>query len=382
VRLVNRQLLLELIRLHQPISRAQLSKATGMVRSNVSSVVDELIADRLVTERMGVPAGRGRVPLFLELNDNGYPLFAVNLRSARTTVALSALSGHVRDSCVIESHRDPRDFVAGLADAMRVLAGRNGIRLKQVRGVGVSVPGLADSAAGEVIALPYFPEYAGYPLAREIEHRTGVSANVENDCNLAAMALLWHGKADGEYLSNFVLVDAGDVGLGAGIALRREVYRGHDRRFAAEFGHMVVKPDGPRCRCGRRGCLELFATDQATWHRHTGSPKFDSEGFEALVEAAEAGDGTAIQAFRETEEYLAVAIGNLTCALNPAVVILSGQITRVPGTVKRIRAQLSETMFAPELRPAPLRSDELFLRGAICLSSEKLFSRPSLAGSG
>jgi N-acetylglucosamine repressor len=382
VRLVNRQLMLELIRLHQPISRAQLSKATGMVRSNVSSVVDELIADRLVTERIGVPNGRGRVPLFLELNDNGYPLFAVNLRSARTTVALSALSGRVRDSCTVESHPNPSELVPSLGDAMRTLAVRNGIHLKHVRGVGVSVPGVANSATGEVVALPFFPEYAGYPLAREIERCTGVSANVENDCNLAAMALLWHEQSGGNYLSNFVLVDAGDVGLGAGIVVGRELYRGHDKRFAAEFGHMVVDPRGPRCGCGRHGCLELFATDQATWQRYTGCSEFDSAGFEALVESADAGEASAIHAFRQTEEYLAIAIGNIMCALNPGVVLLSGQITRVPGSVKRIRAQLSGSMFAPELRSAPLRSDELFLRGAVCLSSERLFSRPSLVSSG
>jgi predicted NBD/HSP70 family sugar kinase len=233
-----------------------------------------------------------------------------------------------------------------------------------------------------VIALPFFPEYAAYPLAREIEHSTGISANVENDCNLGAMALLWHGKSGGEYLSSFVLVDAGDVGLGAGIALNRELYRGHDKRFAAEFGHMVVNPDGPRCRCGRNGCLDLFATDHATWRRYSGKGRFDSAGFEALVESAEHGDASAIQAFRQTEEYLAVAIGNITCALNPGVVILSGQITRIPGSIRRIQDRLSASMFAPEIRPSPLKSDELFLRGAVCLSSEKLFSRPSLVSAG
>jgi predicted NBD/HSP70 family sugar kinase len=205
---------------------------------------------------------------------------------------------------------------------------------------------------------------------------------VENDCNLAAMALLWHGNPGGKYLSNFVLVDAGDVGLGGGIVIGREVYRGHDKRFAAEFGHMVVDPQGPKCRCGRQGCLELYATDQATWARCTGCERFEGAGFLALVEAAEGGDASAIEAFRQTEQYLAVAIGNITCVLNPEAVILSGQITRVPGSVKRIRALLPGSMFAPEIRPAPLPSDELFLRGSVYLASEKLFSRPALVSAG
>ncbi len=371
-------MLLQLIRLRQPISRAQLSVATGMVRSNISSIVDELIADRLVTERSAVPSGRGRVPLLLELNDNGYPLFAVNLRSAHTTVALAGLSGDVRDRLSMESPSDPREFVAVIKEAMRVLAGRNGIRIKQVRNVGVSVPGLADSSGGEVLALPFFPEYSRYPLAREIERATGIATAIENDCNLAAMALLWHGESTVDSLSNFVLVDAGDVGLGAGIMLNRELYRGHNKRFAAELGHMVIDLNGPPCSCGRRGCLELYATDQATWQRFTGATTFDIGEFQALVEAAEAGDAPAIQAFRQTEEYLAIALGNIACSLNPKVVILSGQITRVPGSVKRIQAHLSGSVFKPEVRAAPLKSDELFLRGAICLASEQLFRRPSL----
>ncbi len=382
VRLVNRHLLLELIRLHQPVSRAQLSSATGMVRSNVSSIVDELIADRLVTERTAVPRGRGRVPLLLELNDLGYPLFAVNVRSARTTVALAGLSGDVRDHGSIRSHQNPSTFVVLLKKAMHDLAARNGIRLKQVRNIGISVPGLADSRSGEVLALPFFPKYTKFPLAAEIERATGISANIENDCNLAAMALLWHGDSPGGYLSNFVLVDAGDVGVGAGIVVDREVYRGHDRTFAAEFGHMIVDPSGPPCRCGRNGCLEMFATDQATWQRATGAEVFDSEGFEQLVEAAESGDATAIQSFHQTERYLAIAIGNIACALNPKLVVLSGQITRVPGAARRIQAAISGTVFRPEVHSSPLKSDDLFLRGAISLAAEKLFKRPSLVSYG
>jgi predicted NBD/HSP70 family sugar kinase len=379
VRLVNRHLLLELIRLHQPISRAQLSTATGMVRSNVSSIVDELIAGRLVTERNAVPNGRGRVPLLLELNDNGNPLFAVNLRSTKTTVALATLSGVVRDQCIVESCPRPKEFVSGLKAAMNTLAVRNGVRLKQIRNVGVSVPGLAAFETGEIVSLPFFPDYAGYPLAREIEQVTGISASVENDCNLAAMALLWHGESGDDFLSNFVLVDAGDVGLGAGIVMNRELYRGHDRTFAAELGHMVIDPAGPRCRCGRNGCLELYATDQATWQRHTGTDFFDAAGFEGLVATAETGDPTAIQAFRLTEEYLANAIGNIVCALNPKVVILSGQITRVPGSISRIDRSLRQSIFGTDLRASPLKSDDLFLQGAICLASEKLFQRPRFA---
>lgn len=344
-----------------------------MVGSNVSSVVDELIEEALVTERAGVPAGRGRVPLLLKLND-AYPLFAVNLRSARMTVALAGLSGTLRDKYSQRSPQNPGDFVTAVNKIIRLLAERNGVRLKQARNIGVSVPGLVDSGSGEVLTLPFFPKYARFPLAGEIECLLGIPATIENDCNLAAMALLWQGEAEG-YLSNFVLVDAGDVGLGAGIVMNRELYRGHDRRFAAEFGHMVVDPNGTLCRCGRRGCLELYSTDRATWRRLTGSDNLDNTKFEELIETAERGDEDAIRVFREAEEYLAIAIANIACTLNPNVILVSGRITRVPGSVRRIQASVNASMFKAEVRAAALPSDELFLRGAICLASERLFSR-------
>jgi predicted NBD/HSP70 family sugar kinase len=118
---------------------------------------------------------------------------------------------------------------------------------------------------------------------------------------------------------------------------------------------------------------------KATWQRFTGEANFNRIGFERLVEAAEAGDSGAIHAFQETEAYLAMAIGNIASALNPQAVILSGKIIRVPGSIKRIQEQVAQSPFSPEVRPAPLSSDELFLRGAVYLASEKVFSAPPWA---
>src|SRR6185312_2007679 len=92
----NRSIILNLIRLRQPISRAALSEQTGIYRSNVSGIVEDLIARDLVTERKGKPEGRGRVPIFLSLKADGFQVLGINMRPHKTSVALAGLTGEVK----------------------------------------------------------------------------------------------------------------------------------------------------------------------------------------------------------------------------------------------------------------------------------------------
>lgn len=379
VRQVNKSIILKLIRAHEPCSRAELSLNTGITRTNVSQIVEECIEDGLVEEQRAVPSGRGRVPFHLHIKDDGYWVLGVSIRSTETTVALAGLTGHIQGTVVFETPDSPEALVRELEKACARLRKAHLSSGETLREIGVSLPGLVHTDRGEVMWAPSLPGYSGCALAEQISQRTGLPTSIDNDCNLAALAELWLDEKEAAGLSDFVLLEIGDVGVGAGIILNRELYRGHDSSFAAEFGHMVVDPEGPHCRCGRRGCLELYVCDRATWRSYSPNSQFSASGFATLCQLARRRDARALAVFEETARYLSIGVSNIVLALNPAAIVLAGQITKVWEQI----APIVESAFAgstvrTRLRPARLEPNDLFLHGALSLVLGKVFAGPRL----
>ena len=379
VREVNRSIILNLIRRHQPISRAELSQRTGIFRSNISDIVDELVGQDLVVEKRGIAVGRGRVPTLLSLNGNSFRVLAVSVRPSETLVAAAGLTGKISKRVTFETPRNPREFVRKLLKTIAQFHEQHPGKASGLQEIGVGVPGLVKASAGQVLWIPALPEYSGFELAAEIEKRSGISTAADNDSNLAALAELWVDEtAD---LSDFVVLVIGDVGVGAGIILNRELYRGHDTSFAAEFGHMTIDLAGAECSCGRRGCWELYVSDRATWQRYLPkSPtEFDPSRFQELLDLAHQGNQQALGALGETAKYLSVGISNIFLALNPEVIIVAGCIAKAWDLIQNTVVR----SFSPPGLNVPIRTarpdlEQLYLRGAIRLALRKAFAKPKL----
>lgn len=380
VRDVNRFIVLNLIRLHQPISRVSLSRRTGIFRSNVSAIVDQLIQEGFLVERRATPEGRGRVPFMLSLNESGFRTLGVSIRLLRTSVASSGLAGRIQRTFSFETPQNPAELVRRIARIAKRLQNEeaNGTR-ESFRQFGISVPGLVNSKTGDLLWLPALPEYSGFALRSELERQTGVPTAIDNDGNLGAMAELWLGEKEIAGLENFVFLEVGDAGVGAGLILNRAVYAGHDSTFASEFGHMIIDPAGPKCSCGRPGCWELYVCDRAVWRRYCPETKFDTARFDNLIERAQRGEPRAVQVFREAAHYLSLGISNIVFSLNPEVIIMAGKITKVWNLVRQtLENDFSSPKIKLRIRPARLEAEELFLHGAISLAVSQAFSKPKL----
>ncbi len=177
--------------------------------------------------------------------------------------------------------------------------------------------------------------------------------------------------------SDFTFLNVSDFGAGAGVVLNNEIYRGHDSRFAAEVGHMVVEPAGPLCRCERRGCWELYISNEATWHRlHPRSP-FRRGAFSEMLVAARNGNRRALAAFTSTARYLVIGIGNIGVLFNPADIIVAGRITAIWDLIqKEIIGQSNSSPLRCSVRPARFSADDSLLHGAVCLALHSTFARP------
>ncbi len=380
VRQANRVALLNLVRLHQPIARVDLSRLTGMFRSSVSAIVDELIADGLLIEERAEPRGRGRVPLMLSLNSRDWLVLAVSIRRFTTQVVSAGLDAEIQKTVSFPTPSVPEELLEELGAALALVRGTES---KPFRRVGVSVPGFADSASGRITMLPSLPGYAGFTIAAEIERLAGAPVAVENDANLGALAQVWlrgHGRqADGD----FVLIEIADVGVGSGVVLDGRLYTGHDGKFAGEFGHAIVDASGPECTCGRRGCWEQFVSDRASWRHFDPSTEYTPARFESLLQLALDGDAKAREAFERTATYLSLGLSNIQLALNPKRIVLVGRITRIWHLIHdTVETACFPDNLRSQIEPLGATLDELSLRGAIALALESQFTSPEVGWSG
>jgi len=208
--------------------------------------------------------------------------------------------------------------------------------------VGVSFGGPVRHGEGVVLLSHHVPDWEDFPLAEWLRERFGAPAVVENDANAAALGEWRYGAGRGTRHFLYVTVS---TGIGGGIVIGGELYRGADG-LAGEIGHMVVDPDGPRCTCGRRGCLEALASGPAIADRARellASQPRPAEGriirelvggdpsritAREVAAAAARGDPLAAEILREAGEALGFGLAQAIALLNPERVALGGGVIK------------------------------------------------------
>lgn len=244
-----------------------------------------------------------------------------------------------------------------VAEAKRLLE-ESGVKVAQVGGAGIGMPGCIDAEQGVVLSSPNFPaSWFNVPLRDWIGEGIGVPAVIDNDARAATHGEGWCGAAKG--VRNFIVLTLG-TGLGGGAVIDGRVLRGA-HGFAGEFGHICVHSDGRKCGCGRTGCVEAYAsvTGALGNYRELHGSDGVTNGKE-LFQAARDGDPVARRAVDGAAEALGIAIGSLLNAFNPEVVVLAGQMSQsFPDMEQGVHAHarahaLREPYDRAKIRPSPL----------------------------
>lgn len=253
---LNRSRVLQAFCDHGPLSRAEVARLAGVPRATIGTIVQNLLDAGLLEElepdrdgRVGKP---GR-PLWFG-PDAGLSV-AVGFAADRVRAALvNARGDRLAETSVrlATPKASSSELIAAVVDAARQVLPVTG----EVLGVGIVIPGIADTAAGEVIGSGQLPGAVGTALARTVSSELGLPVLLDNDARAQALGEKWFGDARG--VPTFASVHTGD-GLGVGLVLDGHVYRGEDGR-AGELGHTAVVLDGAPCRCGLSGCWETVAT--------------------------------------------------------------------------------------------------------------------------
>ena len=320
----NRSLVLQTLFHQGAMSRADLSRETGLTRVTISDLVAELIADGFVAE-MGVreASGPGKPAILVDLDHAGHRIIGLDLSGSDTFIgAVLTLDGGIvaRREVAVPAADALVDTVVELARALVAESHA------PVLGVGVGTPGVVDDR-GVILTAPNFG-WAGFDLEGALRNALGVPVLVANDANAAVLAEYTFGGAPDDVL----LVKVGR-GVGSGLLLAGQPMRGS--RFAAgEIGHVTVGTDGgPQCACGKVGCLEAWLSVPSLTSR-----------LNAVADPA-AHEGI----LRDAGERLGIALAPVVGALDVSEIVLSGPPELLGGSLAE---QTVETLRARTLAPS------------------------------
>jgi predicted NBD/HSP70 family sugar kinase len=390
---MNEVLVLNVVRERQPISRVDVAGFTSLEGSTISKIVARLIENEFIYEEgLGVASPNGgRKKRFLHLNPDKAYAVGVDLGIHQSTVALSNFSGRILSSVVVAHDRDPQAVKTALAAGIRKMI-QSCPRQDRIKGVGVSLIGLVDAGEGRVLAAEGL-SWEDVPIGSMLRQSLNLDLPMyfENGARLAALAEIWFGKHISQQSQNLVFLDIGE-GVGAGIVIRGQLYHG-SLNGAGEFGHISLDPNGPSCSCSGRGCLEVFAGDQATVQRYL-ELRNNASGTESATPVLEItieeivsrylkGEPEARESLRQTAGYLGQGLIPVIYSFNPEVIVLGGTITKawevLYPEIRRVLATQVTRFYASHVSIIPSTlENKPSLVGAIALVLARAFSIPSL----
>jgi len=382
---INRRIVLNLIRTHQPISRADLARHSGLQRSTVSVIAEQLIRERWIAEGANGHTARGRRPTFLHLNKERVGIIGINVRPVTTTLALADLDANFLAQDSLPTPQQPKQFLAELVPRVRKLM--NARPELTCEGIGVSLPGRVDVATQKLVFAPNLG-WKDFDLKTPLEKATQLPVELENAANSCALSEICFGRR-AEGLRNLVIVTVSE-GIGCGLILNHQLVQG-STGTAGEFGHAALVQDGLECSCGNRGCWEMYASNSAAirYYSQAGSSRgrrsttLDKTiSFEHLLRLAQQGDGKAVEALEQMAKYLGRGIAPLVSGLAPDMIVIVGEVTRawekvgpiIKDTVRQHSFTRAETQIVPS---DPITQPRL--RGTIALVLLKHFGAPAIA---
>jgi len=317
---INRDIVLEIIRFRQPLSRVELARFSGLQPSTISIIVQQLMEEGWIREGALVRRSRGRPSTMLEVSDR-LVTFALDIRPERSILAVIDLSGRFQSREAIITVSDAEASLQRIVERMKVLRERHAD--KTFEGIGVSVPGRVHPETQRLLLAPNL-NWHDFDLEVALEKAMELQVEIENDANACLLAESWYGRLAG--VRNAVLVAVSE-GVGAAILAGGQLYSGFSG-LAGEFGHITIDPDGPLCGCGQRGCWEMAASSRAALRTYNELyPDKNPIDIYRLLRLAEENDTAAVDAVSRQAKALGKGLRMITAALSPELILITGEIT-------------------------------------------------------
>jgi glucokinase len=373
----NARRLLRLLRKHNPCSKADLTRLSGLSAPTVSSAIVHLTSRGLIESIGDGESSGGRPPELLRFNATRGYVAGADIGGTRLRMMLTDLNGEVVQqwSTILTKQQKTAAAITGLLqEGLKIMCHSAGISLSKVLHLTAGAPGITNVAKGVVISAPNLKDWNDVPLRELLQNELRMPCTVENDTNLAAVGEFRRGAAQG--IDNFVFIAIG-TGVGAGIFLHGQLHHGA-QWSAGEIGYlgvsgikrepMNVRRTGQLERTiGGGGIEERWLQRLERCSTPSNSELSKLRAYQ-IIDLARDGHPLASQVVREIAVLLADAVADISLMLNPEVVILGGGIGSHPEMCRLIEKLLEVHQFAhPQVRSSSLGTQaQLF--GAISLS--------------
>lgn len=338
----NLALMLSSVHSRGSLSRAELTRLSGLNRSTVGALVAELVELGVVVETEPAASRRVGRPSPVVVASPDVVAIAINPDVAGLTAAVVSLGGSVRlrETILTPELMSPedavlltRDFVARVAEEMPART--------RVAGIGVAVPGLVDERTNSISLAPYLG-WENEAFASLLEEELALPTWLSNDSTLGVMAEVRYGAGVG--CENVMYLNGSTSGLGGGVVTEGRLMRG-SHGFGTELGHILLDRDGAQCPCGRTGCLETVVNVRRIW----AAAGVEFMALDELDGLYANRPSAAIEAELDLQaDALAAGIASLLCVFGSERVILGGHVgALLDARGERIRAAVARQAFGP-----------------------------------
>lgn len=367
IKAINESAVLKLVRDLGPVSRSEIAARTGLAQPTVSSMLDSLAAQGVI-QPVGLGASTGgRKPLLFEFNPDAALIVGVDVGGTKMIGSLTNLAGKVLSTTQISRDTGPPEPYERLAQLIDSLI-KEAPQHATIRGIGLGVAGVTHLAEGVVSLAPGLG-WTNFPLGAKLEERFRLPVFLDNDVNAILLGERWFGAA--RDVATALCVAVG-TGIGAAILLDGQVYRGANEA-AGEVGYFATDQkalDQPPVTERGFGWLEALAGG-------TGIARRGSEALGRPIEApdlmrlAAEGHKEAQAVVTETARHLGIALANMSCLLNPELIILTGGVMRsghvLLTAIREIVAQIAP--YPPRIVLSELK-EQAGVLGAVALVLE------------
>lgn len=334
LRSINRQIVLRCLYFDGPMSRLELSQQSGLSVATVTNLINELLKEEIVIETGQVESEGGRPRTILAVNPQHGYFVGVDVGETQVQLDLFDLTLNKLDTVQYPASspdNSPQTYLNHIVTGLNHLLAAHALTADLILGVGIGLPGMVERSGQHMVSSPIW-KWQNVAFGEMLRSQIALPFYFDNGAKAMTLAELWFGAGRGH--KNLITILIG-TGIGSGIITDGTLYRG-PTNSAGEFGHTIIVLDGRPCRCGSQGCLEAYAGAQGIIETlrtvdsasplllESQSPNQQRTVLSHIVQAAEQGDPSALQALHLTARYLGASISNLVNLFNPEKIIVGG----------------------------------------------------------
>ncbi|HKD74616.1 MAG TPA: ROK family transcriptional regulator, partial [Ktedonobacterales bacterium] len=331
LRASNRLLVLNYVRAQRAMPRSDLARYTGLSRTTIGTIVDELVQEGIIREE-AQRAGDDRRTTVLSFNASAGYVLGCSLGRHHLTMLLTDLSATIlhRADIPFATTQGPAEGLPHLQEALHTFVAQQQIAWEQIMGVGLGVVGPLDPSLHMTAVPTTLSGWAGVNIKQGLEKYLGIPVYLDNNGNMGALGESRYGAGAG--IGEMIYVKVGS-GIAGGLILDGHLYRGSSGS-AGEIGHMPVDYDGTLCHCGHFGCLETIAGSRGILTE--AQRLFPSvSSITEVIQSARQGNAACLHALGRAGKYLGFALASLVNIYNPSVIVLDGSTMQAGDLVTR-----------------------------------------------